>query len=116
MIPFNMRNFATASLCLAGLAAGAAQAQMLTPVWTELGDHGTVARVIVNAPADCPTVTVDGTAMKMAERLPVPDGLRPACELQIPATATSATVGTTHLALPKSDPSRVVVIGDTGCR
>lgn len=52
----------------------------------------------------------------MSVRLPVPDGLRPACELQIPASAVTAVVDGSHLALPHNDPSRVVVIGDTGCR
>ncbi len=89
---------------------------MLTPVWTEVGEHGTVARVVVNAATDCPVVTVDGAAMRMAVRLPVPNGLNPACELQIPASAVAATVAGRPLALPHSDPSRVVVIGDTGCR
>jgi Calcineurin-like phosphoesterase len=98
------------------LGAGLAHAQMLTPVWTEVGDRGTVARVVVNAPNDCPVVTVDGAAKRMAVRLPVPDGLSPACELAIPASAVSATVGGRPLALPHNDPSRVVVIGDTGCR
>ena len=115
MIPFNMRTFAT-SLFATPLLCLVAHAQMLTPVWTEVGDHGTVARVVVNSANDCPAVTVDGAAMRMAVRLPVPDGLNPACELQIPATAAAASVGGRPLALPRNDPSRVVVIGDTGCR
>ena len=113
MIPSNMRIF---SLCLVLLGAGTAHAQLLTPVWTEVGDHGTVARVVVNSANDCPTITVDGTATRMAVRMPVPNGLSPACELQIPASAAVATVGGRPLALPHKDPSRVVVIGDTGCR
>jgi len=105
---------------LAGFAAfGSAallSAQMLTPVWTEVGEHGTVARVVVTSQGDCPSVTVDGAARPMTVRLPVPDGLRPACELQIPASARMASVQGRQLPLPHSDPSRVVVIGDTGCR
>ena len=116
MIPFIMRTFAITSLCLLYVGAGMARAQMLTPVWTEVGERGTVARVVVNSPNDCPAATVDGAAMRMAVRLPVPDGLRPACELQIPASAVTAAVGGRQLALPHNDPARVVVIGDTGCR
>jgi hypothetical protein len=80
-------------------------AQTLTPVWTEVGEHGAVARVVVNSANDCPSINVGGTARRMTLRLPVPDGLRPACELALPASAA-----------PHVDPTRVVVIGDTGCR
>ena len=96
--------------------AGLVHAQMLTPVWAEVGEHGTVARVVVNSSRDCPSVVVDGTRRPMTERLPIPDGLRPACELLIPARARTASVNGMSLLLPRPDPSRVVVIGDTGCR
>jgi hypothetical protein len=105
-----------APFCLIALAAGSIHAQTLTPVWTEIGDSGPIARVVVAAPGDCPSVSVDGTATPMAVRLPVPDGLRPACELRIPASARVVTAQGRELALPHNDPSRVVVIGDTGCR
>lgn len=98
------------------LGVGHLAAQTLTPVWAEVGEHGTIARVVVNSRGDCPSVTVDGTARQMSVRLPIPDGLRPACELQIPASARAASVQGKQLALPHNDPSRVVVIGDTGCR
>ena len=93
-------------------------AQTLTTVWTEVGEQGTLARVVVNTASDCPSVTIDGMARRMTVRLPVPDGLRPVCELPIPASASAASlpVQGVVLALPHADPSRVVVIGDTGCR
>ena len=103
-------------IVFAALAAGSARAQMLTPVWIEAGATGAVARVVVTAAADCPSVTLDGTVKLMAVRLPVPAGLRPACELAIPASTQTASVAGKPLALPHPDPSRVVVIGDTGCR
>jgi predicted phosphodiesterase len=52
----------------------------------------------------------------MSLRQPVPSGLRPACEAVIPSGAKSASVNDQHLALPKPNPSRIAVIGDTGCR
>jgi hypothetical protein len=52
----------------------------------------------------------------MQLRQPVPDNLRPACELTLPPGAKSAHVGAQTLALPHPDPTRVAVIGDTGCR
>ncbi len=93
-------------------------AQTLTTVWTEIGEHGTLARVVVNTASDCPSVDIDGTQTRMSVRRPIPDGLRPVCELTIPAAARAASLpvqGVT-LALPRTDPSKVVVIGDTGCR
>jgi predicted phosphodiesterase len=111
--------FATrGAFCAAVLCAGLGHAQTLTQVWTEVGDHGTLARVVVNSQSDCPSITVDGKSMPMQVRLPIPQGLKPACELAIPATAKAATVAVEGraLALPHADPARVVVIGDTGCR
>jgi predicted phosphodiesterase len=46
----------------------------------------------------------------------MPDGLRPACEFEIPAGARSASVNSQTLALPKNNPAEVIAIGDTGCR
>src|SRR6266851_9460813 len=91
--------------------------QLLSPVWVEVGEGGgAIARVVVNTAADCPALRVDGSALPMVLRKPVPSGLRPACEVAIPPGVKSASVNGQALALPKSDPSRIVVIGDTGCR
>lgn len=100
------------------LAAGALlSAQALSPAWVELGDGGQIiARIVVTAPRDCPSLVVDGRARPMSLRSPVPAGLRPACEAAIPSTARSASVNGQVLALPHGAPSRVVVFGDTGCR
>lgn len=98
-------------------SAACASAQLLTPVWVELGENGqAVARVIVNDPAACPSINVDGTAVAMRLREPVPAGFEPACEAAIPAGAHAASVNGQALALPKADPQRVVAFGDTGCR
>jgi hypothetical protein len=92
-------------------------AQQLTPVWVELGEgRQAIARVVVTAPRDCPPISIDGTTRSMTPRLPVPAGFVPACEVSIPAGAKSATVGGHSLMLPKPDPARVAVFGDTGCR
>lgn len=94
-----------------------AQAQLLTPAWVELGEGGrSMARVVVTAAADCPSAEVDGKSLPMTPRSPVPEGFRPVCEAILPAGATSARVKGQTLALPHGEPSRIVVIGDTGCR
>src|SRR4029077_12290866 len=85
--------------------------QLLSLVWVEVGEGGrAIARVVVNAAADCPALQVDGSVLPMALRKPVPSGLRPACEVAIPPGSTSASVNGQTLALPKTDPSRIVVI------
>lgn len=52
----------------------------------------------------------------MLLRMPVPEQLQPACEYAIPNGTKRASVGSQKLALPVPNPSRVAVIGDTGCR
>lgn len=105
--------------CCALLALGAqlCSAQTLTPVWVELGPDGAaIARVVVNSPADCPSVQIDGATQRMTLRQPMPPGFRPACELRIPSSARAASVNGEPLALPHPDPTRIVAFGDTGCR
>lgn len=109
-----MRAYAWMALSFWALSVSAEQ---LTPVWVEAGENGAVmARVIVNAVADCPSIAIDGASRLMLPRLPVPRGFVPVCEAQIPARARSASVDGHALALPKADPSKMVVFGDTGCR
>lgn len=103
--------------CAIFLAAAATQAQALTPAWVELGEDGkAVARIVVNNPRECPSIQIDGVRRPMSLRQPMPDGLRPVCESSIPSGAKSASVNAQSLALPKSDPARVIALGDTGCR
>lgn len=106
---------------LAVLAALFLRGQALTPVWVETAGEGQViARVVVNQASDCPALEFDGAIHPMTPRSPVPNGLKPACELTIPpgtrrAVARTSTWNQT-LALPRNDPARVIVLGDTGCR
>jgi hypothetical protein len=103
--------------CMAVIGCGLLRAQMLTPVWVELGEgRQAFARVVVRAASDCPAARIDGVNRPMRLREPVPDRMRPVCETPIPAGTRSATVNGQALALPHRNPSRIVVIGDTGCR
>jgi hypothetical protein len=99
------------------LAIGSARGQALTPAWVELGEGGqAIARVVVNTPKDCPAILVDGASRTMSLRPNMPDGFRPACEFSIPANTKTLSVNGHALVLPKPDPSRIIVLGDTGCR
>jgi hypothetical protein len=115
-----MMRTAPALLTAVGLLAPTAmllRGQTLTPVWIELGGEGrTLARVIVNDAKDCPVVEIDGTRRPMELRAPVPAGFKPVCELVVPASVSRATVDSKPLPLPRPNPQRIVVLGDTGCR
>ena len=93
-----------------------------------LGPDGrAVARVLTPAAA-CPALDVDGRSLPMSVRAePATLPLRPGqlkasafpvrvCEAVVPAGAQRARLGAKSLPLPKADPQRIVVIGDTGCR
>jgi predicted phosphodiesterase len=99
------------------LVAAFAQGQLVTPVWVEMGDGGrAIARVVADRVESCPSIQVDGFSRAMTARQPVPQGFLPACEFGLPAGVKSASVNGQALAVPRPDPSRIAVIGDTGCR
>jgi hypothetical protein len=97
-----------------------------------LGEEGrAVARVITTA-ANCPTIELDGVGQSMDVRArPATVPLRPTrnrpldskpsafpvlvCEKAIPGGVGHAVVDGRALPLPKANPRRIVVVGDTGC-
>jgi hypothetical protein len=122
---------------LAALLAGCATAPSGPPPafasFVVLGENGAaVARVLIDAPA-CPAIEIDQRSQAMTLRAPAatiplrgtpsaPADAKPAafplltCEAPLPAGAASASVLGRALPLPKAEPRRIVVIGDTGCR
>ncbi len=81
----------------------------------------------------CPLIAVDGklqpmtvrvAAATVAQRSTASDAehSKPSefpittCEFALPRNASRATIGGTQLRLPKAEPRRIVLIGDTGCR
>jgi predicted phosphodiesterase len=102
-------------LLLAGVLA---RGELLTPVWVELGENGrAIARVVAAAVEDCPRIQMGGASTRMTPRQPVPQGFSPACELALPPLLRSARVNGQELSfLRPAGPSRIVVLGDTGCR
>jgi hypothetical protein len=91
-----------------------------------------VARLITHAAA-CPTIELDGASVPMDVRAsPATIPLRPTrsdpaeskpsafpvlvCEKPIPAGIRRAEIAGRALPLPKANPQRIVVLGDTGCR
>jgi Calcineurin-like phosphoesterase len=90
-------------------------------------DAQAVARAIVTA-TTCPAIDVDGAARPMSARAPAQrlaqrkdqakasDFPVTVCEYALPANAQRVTLAGGALPLPKPAPSRIVVLGDTGCR
>ena len=104
-------------LCGFLLPAARLPAQSLTPAWVELGDGGKmIARIVVTDASRCPQIQINAAKHPMTFRQPLPAGFRPACEFEIPAGTKTASVDLQSLILPRPDPGRVVVLGDTGCR
>jgi len=98
-----------------------------------LAPEGVAVARVVTTDAHCPPIVLDGRARLMSVRMPpqtIP--LRPTrsdpalskpsafpvltCEATLPAGTTTAEIGGKALPLPRADPQRIVVIGDTGCR
>src|SRR5271166_5040130 len=93
-------------------AAAVSSAELLTPVWVQAGDRGqALARVVVNAPEQCPSIQLDGVAHKMELRQPVPENFRPACEIAIPPATLKASVNGRKLQLPRPNPTRIIAFG-----
>ncbi len=98
-----------------------------------MGPEGAPVVRVITAAAQCPALDVDGASVPMRVRLPaqtVPvrttrSDLPPpkpsefpvtTCEATLPVTAQRASVAGHPLPMPKAQPRRIVVIGDTGCR
>ncbi len=106
-------------------SSAASSAAPITPVpdpayyWVELGpDNLTLARAIM-LNNNCPAITVDGTSFPMQPRgTASPPGFSAitVCEYPLPAATGSAAINQLPLALPSAAPTRIVVLGDTGCR
>lgn len=127
---------ATAMVALAAILGGCASLAPQHPPETAFvivgADGAAIARAVTTAQA-CPAIDIDGKTTPMTVRAPwgaIPlrsgdDGKpRPgpastavlSCETALPAGATRVTVAGQALPLPKAEPRRIVVIGDTGCR
>ena len=101
--------------------------------WVELGEEGaSIARVVTRSGA-CPLLLQDGVEVAMAVRAPAarlpqrPTASKPkvskpsefpvlTCEATLRKGVRSARVGGRALPVPKARLTRIVVIGDSGCR
>jgi len=119
------RKLATAlAAALFGFAAlPQAQARILSQ-WVQLGPDGGASVRAITEDA-CPTVSFDGrpTPMSVRSEPARPFGnVKPAqfpvrgCEVMVPPEAVAAVLDGKPLPLPRGNPQRILVFGDSGCR
>jgi hypothetical protein len=115
---------AALAAALAGFAAlPQAQARILSQ-WVELGPDGSASVRAITEDA-CPTVSFDGRAVPMSVRSEPGrsfGNVKPAqfpvrgCEAMVLPDAVAAVLDGKPLPLPRGNPQRILVFGDTGCR
>jgi Calcineurin-like phosphoesterase len=86
--------------------------------WVALGPNGLAIARVVTAGSRCPRINLDTQPFTMQVRAQpaLPDYPVLICEMILPSGVASAVVDGLSLPLPKTNPQRLVVIGDTGCR
>ncbi len=109
-------SIALITVLLISFAKTNSQASSSLISWVELGIGGsTLARVATAS--DCPAILLDGQSTKMdIHAQPSADFPVRVCEKIIPKNTTLVSVNGQDLPLPKSNPQKIIVIGDTGCR
>jgi hypothetical protein len=115
---------ASAAVALAALALPHAEARIFAQ-WVQLGPDGTSSARAITDEASCPSVTFDGTSVAMTVRSApeqtfgnVKEAKFPVrgCEAAVPPGTREATLDGKSLPLPKPNPQRIMMFGDTGCR
>ena len=86
--------------------------------WVQMGPNGTIIARAVTEKSECPFIALNDTVQQMQVRAEPsePDFPVLVCEALIPIGTTSASIDGGMLKLPKIDPIRIAIIGDTGCR
>jgi hypothetical protein len=100
-----------------------AEAKILAQ-WVQLGPDGTSSVRAITEDA-CPSVSFDGKPVPMNVRAEPGrgfDNVKPAqfpvrsCEATVPSEAVAAVLDGKAMPLPRPNPQRILVFGDTGCR
>jgi len=85
--------------------------------WVQYGPSGSVIARIISDQEECPDIIIDNNIEKMSVRdQPDSDFEVLTCETIIPQGTETVSIEGNELVLPKPSPTRMVVIGDTGCR
>ncbi|MDB5745962.1 MAG: metallophosphoesterase [Massilia sp.] len=117
------------ALVLAGCGTLEADPGAAHVAFVVVGENGAASARVITTRQACPPLLVDGRAMPMRIRVPhssiparpgqphtPPSTAVLACEAPIAVGSMRASVNGRPLPVPKAEPERIVVIGDTGCR
>lgn len=105
----------------------------LEAAWVVIGEGGQASARAITRDATCPEFRQDGIREAMQVRVAAstpaqrptvstPELSKPSafpvlvCEASLRADAKSAQIGGRALTLPKANPQKILIIGDTGCR
>jgi len=97
---------------------GNADDNLILNTWVELGPRNqTIVRAITKD-SICPTLIINKTyPLPMTTRAVKSKAFAvTTCETTIPADAVNVEINNQSLRLPKKNPQRIAVLGDTGCR
>jgi len=92
-----------------------AAAHAADSAWVQATTSGFEARFVTSAAA-CPTLHTDKGDVAMAPRAAATADFPLVCAAIIPAGTSHANIADTVLPVPVTDPQRILVLGDTGCR
>jgi hypothetical protein len=102
-------------LCAVFLIA-ALPARGETQAWVQAAASGSYEIRAVTSDATCPALASDKGAVAMAVRAPDNGAFPLVCAAPVPFGATTLTLAGQSLPVPVAVPSRILVVGDTGCR
>jgi Calcineurin-like phosphoesterase len=107
---------AVASAVLA--ACGDAPAPSADRAFVAVGPEGTAIARLITSSGGCPDIEIDGRSAPMEVRAApqLPDFPVLVCEAPLAPDARRASIAGASLPLPRPDPRRIAVVGDTGCR
>jgi hypothetical protein len=109
----------SAAVALWVAAAGSPAGAAIESAYVVLGEGGIGTARVITTDSQCPTITVDGRRSTMSLRAAASGAEFPVtvCEAVLPPTASTAAVEGTRLPLLSTGPvTRIVVLGDSGCR
>ena len=84
--------------------------------WLQYGPGDALEARTVTTSATCPGARLDGKSVTMTVRAKADASFPLVCALSVPAGAKSLVVAGQTMVLPVADPTRILVLGDTGCR
>ncbi|HEY0266081.1 MAG TPA: metallophosphoesterase [Rhizomicrobium sp.] len=110
-----MRLLAPLLLLLSVIGAQAAPSSQQDSAWVQAVDHGFEARLVTHS-ATCPPLHTDKGDVNMTARAAASDKFPLLCAAPLPDGIHSAQAASLALPVPVAHPTRILVLGDTGCR